>query len=237
MAKEKKDNKVKCTSPLGMFSFPYLAAPDSGRPESDNKHKVDLLIKKEVFKTEGKAMTEAVLQVAREYFGKPKIQLKDFKNPFMDMDTVDGADDRTKGHIRVRAKSEYQPLIVGADKEELSADDIKKIKGGDFGRIVCVAYPYSQQGGGVTLGLNLVQYARPGEALGQGRKAYLDMIDEIEVTLDDVETEEAEEETKSVSSNGHGTNGKASRGRPKKVLEPEPEESEVEDEEADFQFS
>ncbi len=235
MAKEKKDNKVKFTSPLGMFSFPYLAAPDSGRPESDNKHKVDLLIKKEVFKTEGKPMVEAVLQVAREYFGKPKIQLKDFKNPFQDMDTIDGVDERLKGHVRVRAKSEYQPLIVGADKQELSADEIKKIKGGDFGRIVGVAYPYSQQGGGVTIGLNLVQFARPGEALGQGRKAHLDMIDEIEVTLDDVETEEKEE--KSVSSNGHGANGNSKRGRPKKVTEPEPEDSEVEDEEADFQFS
>lgn len=225
MAKQKTE-KVTVVSPVGRFSFPYLSAPDTGRTYSDDKYKTDLLIKKEDWKLSGKPLMDAVLKVARDFYGKPKIQLKDFKNPFTDMDTVDDCDPKLKGHIRIRAKSEFQPRMYGPDKERLEEEAVKTIKGGDYGRIVVAVYPYSQQGGGVTLGLNAVQFARTGEALGQGDKAILEMLDEIEVTEDDLEsveeeTEEAEEKP-----------AKSKRGRPKKE-----EVEEAEDEDADFDFA
>lgn len=204
---KKADNKVSVLSPVGIINFPYLITADSGRPMSDNKWKMDFYISKDKFKTDGKPLVDAVLQVARAYFGKPTISLKDFKNPFVDTDTLTNVDARLKGHVRLRVKSTFKPLVVGPGKEELSEDAIKNIKGGDLCRFVGVAYPYSQQGGGVTIGLNVVQFVRSGDALGGGASAMLSLIDEIEVPLEDpTETQE----TESVSKPQVGGKGKAS---------------------------
>ena len=189
--------KVRVRTPVGRFSFPYLSKPDTGRTYSDNKFKVDLLIPKAVFAgEEGKALRAAVLKVGREYFGKPAFKLTDFKNPFKDMDEAEDVPDQLRGHIMIKAKSSFKPTVVSADTTEMGEEEIASIKGGDYGRLVVTVYPYSQQGGGVTMGLNLVQFKQAGEAFGQGKKQILDMIDEMEVTLEDPaeEEEQAEEE-------------------------------------------
>ena len=191
-----KKESTKVLTPMGRFSFPYLAKPDEGRKYSSGKYSVDLLIKKEDFKTEGKSLRDMVLKVGRQFFQDDSLELSDFKNPFKDMDKVDDVADYQKGCILIKAKSDYQPVIFGPDKAQLSSDEIAAIKGGDYGRLIVTVFGYEQQGGGVTLALSAVQFARAGEALGTGVKQYLSMIDEIEVTADEpeLEKEEAKEE-------------------------------------------
>lgn len=200
---KKAKEKVTITTPIGRLSFPYLAEPDSGRQYSDDKYKTDILIPKPVWVEQAKGVIEAVLKVGREYFGNPKLQLKDFKNPFFDMDNDSDCPDFAKGHVRLRAKSQFAPVVIGPKKGTdgrfpvWDKEQIAKIKGGDHARIVCAVYGYPQQGGGVTLGLNVVQFAYEGGAIGQGVTELINSIDEIEVEIDDpaemTDTEDSQE--------------------------------------------
>lgn len=188
-AKQEEKTRVLLRTPIGMFSYPYLAKKDEGRPESDGKFKVDLLVPLKDWNSspEAKALREGVLAVGRKFFEDDALSLEDFKNPFSLTDDIPGADERIKGCMRIRAKTTFIPTIYGPDgKEKMTVEDIMKIKGGDYGRMVVDVYPYSQQGGGVTLGLQVVQFARPGKPLGQGQAAALALLDEIEVPVADV---------------------------------------------------
>lgn len=195
-APTKKTKAVKIVTPIGRLSYPYLNETDSGRENSDNKYKTDLLITKDVWKKEGKALKEAVLLVGRKFYKDKSLELSDFANPFKDTDVLKKYSDskEIKGHILIRCKSEFLPIVVNAQKKELSDAERKQIKGGDYARLVVAVYPYPNGEGGVTLGLNLVQYVKPGEALGGGKAAALAQIDEIEIEPDDIDTEDEEEE-------------------------------------------
>lgn len=195
-APAKKSKAVKIVTPIGRLSYPYLNETDSGRENSDNKYKTDLLITKDVWKKEGKALKEAVLLVGRKFYKDKSLELSDFANPFKDTDVLKKYSDskEIKGHILIRCKSEFLPIVVNAQKKELSDAERKQIKGGDYARLVVAVYPYPNGEGGVTLGLNLVQYVKPGAALGGGKAAALAQIDEIEIEPDDIDTEDEEEE-------------------------------------------
>lgn len=174
-------------TPIGQISYPYFDKPDSGRENSSNKYSGDLLIPKDVFIKDGMALKQGVLDVGRSFFNDQTLTLKDFKHPFKDTDTINKiSDPAQKGCILIRARSTRKPLVVGPDKKELDLERIKSLKGGDWGRYVVWIYGYSQQGGGVTFGLNLVQFAREGAAFGGGSTQNLEFIEELEVTLDDV---------------------------------------------------
>lgn len=192
----KKKEYVSITTPIGLISFPYLFAPDTGRDNSSNKYSIEIYVPKPVWAKEGKSCEEMVLKVGREYFKNPSLELSDFKNPFTDMDLAATAlkpiEDYQKGTIRIRAKAapEYPPTVIGPRKGEngkfptLSPDEVKKIKGGDYGRLIAGVYGYSQSGGGVALGLNFVQFAYEGKALGQGKMKQIEALGEIEVGVD-----------------------------------------------------
>jgi hypothetical protein len=190
----KKVESIQCKTPFGRLSFPYLDKPDVGRTYSNGKYKSDLFISKQDMNSpEGKQMVEAVLKVAREYFQNPSITLQQFKHPFKDVDAM-AEESRLKlpeavrtGHILIRCNSKNQPPVLGPDKKELTAEEVSKVKGGDWARFVVGAFPYHQQGGGVTFGLNVVQFKQKGEAFGQGVATSINMLDEIEVTPDDLD--------------------------------------------------
>lgn len=196
-----KSAKIRVKTPVGRFSYPYFANPDSGRAESDNKYKGDLLIPKSTWKTDPDAvkLRGAVLECGRKFYGDKNLELSDFNNPFKDTDKLEkySSSEEIKGNILIRAKTEFPPVVVGPDKEEMNESEVKKIKGGDYGRFVVVVYPYSQKEGGITLGLTVVQYQKPGKALGGGAAASLAMIDEMEVDMEDLdeEVEDDEDET------------------------------------------
>lgn len=244
MTKKKKQvDKVKFVSGIGMLSYPHIASPDTGRAESSNKYSVDLLLPADTFKEENTGLIKAVLQVGREYFEDDSLTLSDFKNPFYDMDEDEDCDPRLKGHIRIRAKSEFEPLVIGPKKnskgqfDALDTEEIKNIKGGDFAKISGVVYPYSQKGGGVTISLDVVQFVQAGEPLGQGKKAFLDMMGEVEVDVDEVNDEEesdddSEEEIVPKSKSGKKEKtSKLSGSKPKKVVDVESDEADDEEEE------
>lgn len=202
--KKAKENKPVVYTPIGRVSYPYLHKPDTGRPESDNKYKVELYIPKEAFQTdEGKALMKVILETGRKFFDDKKLSLKDFKNPFHDMSTDPKAEEWNKNCIRIRAKSQLEVPVIGPRKidgkfQPLSTEKVKEIKGGDYGRAICTVGTYTQQGGGVTLYLNFFQFVKEGEALGQGNWRQLENLSEIEVEVDSVEdmvdTEEAADE-------------------------------------------
>lgn len=187
---KKETLKLKVVTPAGRLSFPYLTKPDTGRTYSDNKYKTDLLIPKAVWEKEGQKLIDAVLTVGRDFFGNPKLGLKDFKHPFKDTDKLEKIDEKQKGYVLIRAKTDNPPSIIGPNKNssgafaDLSPEEVQKIKGGDWGRLQVTVYPYSQQGGGVTFALNVVQFWKPDEAFGGGKAANIAMMDEMEVPLE-----------------------------------------------------
>lgn len=186
-----KKERVVLATPVGRLSFPMLTKKDEGRKYSDGKFKTDLLIPKDVWKKEGKPLMEAVLKVAAAHFGKA-VKLKDFKHPFKDCDENPKALAYMKGHIMIRAKSSSAPLIVGPDRKPITGEALAALKGGDYARLSVSVYAYEQQGGGVTLGLEAVQFRNAGEAFGQGKEASLSVLDEMEVPLDEAFAEGAE---------------------------------------------
>lgn len=213
MAKKEKEY-VNVTTPIGICSFPYLVKPDTGRKESSNKYSCEIYIPKPVWAKEGKPVVEAIMKVAREFFKNPKLKkLSEFKNPITDMDTVADVKDYQKGTIRIRAKAgslfsgktDQKPTVIGPRKDPetdkfpiLTEEQVAAIKGGDHVRLIGGLYGYTQQGGGISIGLNFVQFAKEGKAIGQGKMKQLESLGEIEVDVDSpeemVDTEESDEE-------------------------------------------
>lgn len=246
--KVKNTNKIKVVTPPGTLSYPFLGTPDTGRQYSDNKFKSDFFISAEDWKNhpDAKKMRAAVLKVGRKFFNDDSLELDDFKNPFKNFDKAAKTRaasgnpfeakvvQRLKGAIFISPKSEFQPMIVGANKDDqLTEAEVKKIKGGDQARLVVIAYPYSTGDGGVTLGLNLVQYIKSGEALGSGAAASLNMIDDIEIEPDDLDTDEEEDESPKPSKKAKKVVEEKDEEEPEEEeSEDEPEEEESEDEES-----
>jgi len=190
----------KYLTPIGRFSFPALAEPNTNPEYGKNNYELTLLIPKDVFMAEASSLRAAVLECAKTNLkvGKTKsspTKLKDFKHPFRDGDQLyeDKGYEAYKGCFVITAKSRYQPQVINASKNELNAKQIAQIKGGDYGRMLINVFPYQQQGGGVTFGLLLVQFWKEGPALGGINKAELIAeISELEVPLDepDVDAED-----------------------------------------------
>lgn len=204
MAKAKKPRVQLWTPPLRL-SFPYLVTPDTGRQYSDNKYKTDGLIYKPLFKEKGKPLQDAVLEVGREYFGKTFSLKGKWKTPFKDTDTDDKIENEAmKNAILIRAKSDRKPIIMGPRKVggkflELTPEELQNVKGGDWAVLNVTVYPYDQSGGGVTLGLNAVQYWKSDEGFGQGRSKLLETAEELEAEIDEATNEDVlEDEDESI---------------------------------------
>lgn len=204
MAKKKEKEYVTIYTPIGIGSWLYLVKPDIGRKESSLKFSAELYVPKADFLKDGKQMIADVTKVAREYHDNKKLNLNDITNPFKDMDTVKDCPEWAKGTYRIRAKAgkkdmteaewnQYRPTVIAPRKDEngkfpqYTLDEIKEIKAGDYMRFICGVYGYSQQGGGVALGLNFVQFVKEGKALGQGKMKAIENLDEVEVTVDSPE--------------------------------------------------
>ena len=203
MAKKKKSQTI-IYSPIGILSYPYLVKPDTGRAESSNKYGGEIYVPKAVWLKEGKESLAAVLAVAQEGTGDKKTKLKDIKTPFFDMDTKPDCPDFAKGCIRIRGRSQYKPKIIGPKKGDddkfpvWDDEQISTIKAGDHVRFIGAIYWYPQQGGGVALGLNFVQFGYAGKPIGQGSSmAAIESLGEIEVEMDDassmVDTDDEDE--------------------------------------------
>lgn len=196
--------KVKlATTPIGVLNYLYLTKPDTGREYSDNKYKFDLLFNKDRWQEEGKPLRQIVIMEAREFFGNPNIKsIKEFKNPFKDGDEKDMEKEASKpyaNHIYITVKSKFKPKVLGPDKKALSDEQIESLKSGDYGRAVVAVIGYKQKGGGITLALNVLQFARAGKAIGGGASAAsIELLDELEIELDDVDLDGGDVDADSV---------------------------------------
>jgi len=201
--KEKKERTI-LWSPAGRVSYPFFAAADSGRDLSDDAFKGDLLIPKAIFKEQGKAIQEAILKVGRAEFG-PNFKLvgSKYRIPLKDMDTDDRvANEAMRNSIMIRAKSgkrksgpAVQPVFIGPRKGPdgrfvpLTQEQIADIRPGDWCKFQISVYAYTQQTGGVSFGLQAVQFWKSDRTgFESGRSESIQTAEELEVELDDADT-------------------------------------------------
>lgn len=196
-----KNLSIKLVTPLGRFSWPSIAKPNDTGEYANNKYQVELLIPKTTWKELGAGLRTATLTVAQDYWGKDKIKsLADIPaRPFRDGDELAASNEKKAyyaGNIVIKPKSTNKPRVVGPRKQDLTPEEVAAIKGGDFGRLVVSVYPYAQKGGGIALGLECVQFSHAGEPFGNagGSAASLGLLDELEVELADLDSEEEAEE-------------------------------------------
>lgn len=208
----KKREVIEVVTPIGRLSFPHLAEPDTKGEFSKGEFKCDIMFPKKATtikelpskyrewpgwkdSPEVKTLRDAVLKVGRAHFKDPNLSLKDFPNPFKDGDTKNL--ESFHGNIVMTPKSKFKPRVVSITKEDLSDEQIAAIKGGDYVRLVVRVYGYDTNGGGVSTGLQLVQFMAKGESLGGGREVAVEMLGDVEV--DDLEAEDAEEDSSDAS--------------------------------------
>jgi hypothetical protein len=185
---ENKENIV-VVSPFGFISFPALAAPDTGRPESTGKYSAELYVSQEDFRKDGKQLVDALLSMGAILKGRP-VTLNDFKHTLTNIDTLP-ADKREKipeavrsGYIRIRAYSQDPIVVKDASANVMNLTDVAKIKGGDICRFVLGIYIYNKQGGGVGLGLNGVQYKQTSHlTFGGARNSGVDLLTAVDVQV------------------------------------------------------
>lgn len=183
---KKKPVRKTIALPVGRISYPFLAAPDTGREYSDGAYKVDFLIPLESFKKAQEQIEGVLLEVWRDFIGDPKVKFKDIKKqPLKDLSNDPKVAPNMKDYMLIRAKNKNgQPLIVDINKKEMSEDAIKKLKGGDWCEIIVSFYPYSQSGSGVAAGQDIVRFVKPGEPFGSGAAKHLGLLDDIEITAE-----------------------------------------------------
>lgn len=204
---KEKEAKPEFVLPEGRFSFPYLAEPDSEAKnrkfKPDNKYKVDLLVDKKVWKNSPEAakLKAGMLKLAKETWGDDMQSLEDFEHPLKDTDRVKDSSEKTRGCILIRAKTGFEPRIVGptyneeGKLEDLSEKQIRAIKGGDLGRIVVGLGTYELSGDpGINFYLQVVQFKQQGESLGTGYSKALELLGEMEVEMADLDIEGDEDE-------------------------------------------
>ena len=188
---KQKKKRYKVVTPIGRLSYPYLATPDQGREYSDDKYKTDILFPKDTFKEEGAKLRKACILCARDFFDNQTMTLKSFKHPIKDGDEKDMTKESNKHYANcyyITAKTDRKPMVLDARRKEMSAEDIAQLKGGDYARVVLSIFGYPHKGGGVSAGLQVVQFAKEGEAFGgDGRQADLALLDDLEVELDSVD--------------------------------------------------
>lgn len=184
------DNVV--VTPLGFISFPYLAKPDTGRPNSSGKYTAQLFVSLEDFKKDGGPLVQAVLKQGRTLPGmSPTATLKDFKHTIKMTDSLT-PEKRAKlpesvrtGFVQINVASTKAPIVKDAKQRLMTPEEINQISGGDVCRFVVAAYTYKQQGGGVALGFNVCQFKEKGPVAFGGGKSGVELLDDLQVELVD----------------------------------------------------
>jgi len=223
--KKKKNDSLTIVTPVGRVSFPHLLKARAGMDNGVAKYQLDLLFPKSAYKAGGELdkgfasvpqaggngpwrgakveltdMKEAVLETAKKFFHENTLTLSDFAHPFKDGDTK--TLDSFKGMYVITPKSgeTYKPKVYNAAMEEMSDEQIAKIKGGDYARLVLRVYAYDTKGNsGVTFGLQAVQFVKAGPSFGGGNEVVVKMLGEVDVEIEELEdTEEEESESSDV---------------------------------------
>jgi hypothetical protein len=83
-----------------------------------------------------------------------------------------------KNHYFLTANSDYQPTVLGPDKEPIT--DARKLYSGCYGHVSVNFYGYSNKSTGIACGLNNIMKTRDGEPLGGGRTSATKDFEEFE---------------------------------------------------------
>jgi hypothetical protein len=213
---EIKDLKCRTTfvTDIGQFGYMYLTEPNQKGKFDKDKLTATIMWDESEWNakrkdSKGKKMSTikervegVLLEVARKAYKDKKITLDDFQHPIkfgndqpdpnIYADKVSIIGKRSEKVIETSGP----PKIYGPKKSEgvLSEKEIKRLKAGDFGRLVLAVYPYTEGAGGISFGLDCLQMQQSGPALTGGVEASAAMLDDLEVELEDVEEPDEEEE-------------------------------------------
>lgn len=193
---EQKEKSSILKFPILRFGYSSLLAPKAfrGDPKQTPKFHLDIMIPKEIWKTEDfcKEFRQEVLRVYEAGSGKKGVKLNQIKHPAQDGDTKNV--DAYQNHILIRPKATSKPSVVDNFRNPMKDEQIALIKPGDYGVVVLSVYYYDNMGGGVAAGLEVVQFARPGEPIGGANRTGL--ISSLEDLDDDPmsSTESSEED-------------------------------------------
>ena len=233
---DKKNRFNNLKTPVERMLWLKLTDDQLERSQKNSKYKVKpggaLLIPKDVWKSDPlcKALRQAVLTCARDFFEDKNLALKDIKRkPFKDGDTMKQT--YCHGHIVLTASNVEFPHVIGNKvSHELTEAERAKVKWGDYGRFVVNIFPYEGDPGGISAGLQLVQFSHPGEAIGGGAEAAISAVDDIQVNLDDLdELSGDDDDDDDEEEEAPKKKKKGSVKKKKKPVEEDDEEDELDD--------
>lgn len=194
--KQEKVNK-KVATPVGRLMWMHLANPTPANAIMQaNKYACTVCWDPHDKAQQGaiKALTDAILEVARRAYGDNTITLQDLKDNNALSVIKDGGrmQDYLQGLCVTGASTgaDYPPKVYGPimQQGEMSKEDISRIKNGDYGRMVISISSYKTPAKhGITAYLSLVQFAKTGEYLGGSSdgKSLLSDLDVEAVTEDE----------------------------------------------------
>ena len=184
---KKKKSEV-LVSPLGIAAYCYLNKPDTGRKYSDDKYKATIKFPKEG--ADNQAEINKFVKKINKLHEATKPKGMGNESPIKDGDEKD--DEQFHGHWYMRAKSDYQPSLVGKGRKKLPRN--VNIFSGDIIRMAIAAAPYKNGNNrGLTLYLNAVKLIEKLNAGFDGAEAF-DEDDDEGFDPDAFEDEEDEDD-------------------------------------------
>lgn len=191
--KKKKSERVKTATPIGRLSYPYLLETKSSGQYPSDQFECELLCTLEEFNGPvGRALQDKVVDLYNTNAYAECESWDELESPFK---IIPAADSPTGEEVvRIRARTDYKPDVVDAQKQLMTEEQVGEIKGGDYGRLVVVPYYWEKKEGGVSLSLEMVQFWKAGEAFGQGNAEALETLDELEVELEDLDDAQEEDD-------------------------------------------
>lgn len=189
---------VKVSTPVGRLLWLNLAHPrPADAPMQANKYTCTVAWDKkdmtDANKAAMQALVKAIEDVAREAYGDPNLTIKDIPQSVL----KDGAGMENQPYLAdmwvcsSSTNAKFPPAVYGPVKARgaMPVAEIENISQGDYGRAVITVAAYKTPAThGITSYLSLVQFAKKGEYIGGGNPGAA-LIDDLEVEMDDVETE------------------------------------------------
>lgn len=169
---------IKLQTCIGRLSWVFLDAPQKPKSEKDiPKYSTDFLMRDEDIrkvnpktkKTYLEDMQQAIIDAWNEKAPKAK-EIKDLKHWTKIKSTLkyidandENAPEYARGCWRIAGKNKDKPGVVDAGVQPMDADAVKKIKAGDWAKLILSFYSYTAEGSsGVAAGLQGVQFIKPG---------------------------------------------------------------------------
>ena len=188
---------IKVSTPVGRLLWLNLVHPKpSDSPMQADKYTCTVAWDKEMNDANKAAMQElvkAIESVAREAYDDDTLTIKDIPQSVL----KDGASMENQTYLHdmwvcsSSTGAKYPPAVYGPVKSRgaLPISEVETIAQGDYGRMVVTVSAYKTPAShGITCYLSLVQFAKKGEYLGGGASG-ASLISDIDVGLDNVETE------------------------------------------------